>query len=156
MITNIPRGQWVRALTAHPQEVIIELADELTRQGVLKHRSLPQSGLLLLRMTEDVMGQDFYLGEMPVSSAWVEMHFPDGRVAEGAARVMDDSKGLAVALAVCDAIMANGLDGSDRVAELIEQGMKKRAQTDRTRAAMLKKTNVDFSLLTAEVSSNED
>jgi len=156
MLTNIPRGQWVRALTAHPQEVILELADELTRECELKHSSLPQSGLLLLRMTEDVMGEDFYLGEMPVSSAWVELHFLDGRVAEGAAKVMDDSERLAVALAVCDAIMANGLDGSDRVAGLIEQGMKKRAQTDRTRAAMQTKTSVDFSLLTTEASDNED
>ena len=150
MMTSIPRGQWVRALTAHPQDVIIELADELTRKCELKHRLLPQAGLLLLRMTEDVMGEDFYLGEIPASSAWIELHFPEGRVAEGAAKVMDDSEGLAVALAVCDAIMANNLDGSDKVAELIEQGMKRRVQTDRTRAAMLNKTSVDFSLLTAE------
>ncbi|MBW1860756.1 MAG: phosphonate C-P lyase system protein PhnG [Deltaproteobacteria bacterium] len=155
-MTNIPRGQWVRALTAHPRKTITGLADELIRNCEMRHHSLPQSGLLLLRMTEDVMGEDFYLGEMPVASAWIELHFQDGRVAEGAARVMDDSDRLAVALAVCDATMANELDGSDRVAELIEQGMKERDQTDRTRAAMLAKTSVDFSLLTTEISNNED
>lgn len=150
MLAKIPREKWVSALTAHPPATIKAVASECTRNCRVTHRALPQEGLFLLRMRESVMGEDFFLGEIPVSSAWVELHMGDGRVVEGAAKVLADSRELAVALAVCDAVAAHALEGSEQVAALIEQGLEKRRETERKRAAMRARTAVDFSLLTAE------
>ena len=114
-----PRRQWVRALTVIPSREVLALANKLTADCEVKHHAIPQSGLMLMRMTESVVGEDYYLGELPVSSASVELRLPDGTTGHGAAQVTDDRQELAVALAVCDAVMAKKLEGWREVNELI-------------------------------------
>jgi alpha-D-ribose 1-methylphosphonate 5-triphosphate synthase subunit PhnG len=151
-----PRNLWIRALTAHSPQKLISLAETLTIGWQVNYKSLPQAGLSLLQMEDGVFHQPYYLGEIPVASVWIELSNSNDSRFEGAALVMDDSLELAVALAVFDAVMVYQLPGWRKVADLIELGLKKRAQEEGHRSAMLAKTKVDFSLLNQQEDDSED
>jgi len=133
-----------------------QLAQQITTGWELRYKALPQSGLGMLKLRDGAMQEPFYLGEIPVASAWVELTLVNGDKAEGAAQVMDDDKDLAEALAVCDAILANQLTGHDLLTELLQQGADKLAAEQRNRKQMLKRTHVDFSLLGAEEGEDDE
>lgn len=141
---TIPRGAWVAALSAHPAQAVVDLAAALSAGWQVRPKALPQAGLTMLRMRESVYGEEFYLGELPFASAWVELQLPDGTCAEGAAQVMNDSAPLALALAICDAVLAQQLPGHEQVAALLLAGDQRRAQQEEERRAMLIKTRVRF------------
>lgn len=147
---DIPRSQWVRALTAHPETMVIELANRLKKGWEITYETLPETGLSLLQMQDGVLEEPYYLGEIPLSTAWVELT-ANGENWEGAALVMNDTPGLAVALAICDAILANQLPGWQQVLEVVKQGMVKKQEEEALRGGMLAKTRVNLSLLTPEV-----
>ncbi|MBW4475088.1 MAG: phosphonate C-P lyase system protein PhnG [Stenomitos rutilans HA7619-LM2] len=146
----IPQSQWVRALTAHPSQTIQSLAEQLTFNWQVNYKALPQAGLSLLQMADGVFHEPYYLGEIPLACAWIELTNSAQESFEGAAQVMDDSAELAVALAVCDAVMTHQLSGWQKVAELIQQGMEKRTWEDQQRGLMLAKTRVNFALLSED------
>ena len=147
---DIPRSEWVRALTAHPETMIIELANRLKKGWEMTHEALPETGLSLLQMQDGVFEEPYYLGEIPLSTAWVKLT-ANGESWQGAASVMSDTPGLAVALAICDAILANQLPGWQQVLQVLEQGIVKKQEEETLRGAMLAKTRVNLSLLTPEV-----
>jgi len=149
-VTQIPRSTWIRALTAHPPSIVICLAAELSQNLRYSHKSLPQDGLSMLKMQDSVFGEAYYLGEFPISSAWIELHFPDGRKMDGAALVMSDSTELAIALAICDGVLAHEGPRSGDVATLVDEGMRIREEEDKVRNAMLAKTQVNFAALSSE------
>lgn len=151
----IPQSQWVRALTAHPSQSIQSLAERLTLNWQVNFKALPQAGLSLLQMEDGVFHEPYYLGEIPLASAWIELTSAQESFA-GAAQVMHDSAELAVALAICDAVMTHHLLGWQNVAELIQQGMEKRSWEDEQRGLMLARTRVNFSLLTQEENDDHD
>jgi alpha-D-ribose 1-methylphosphonate 5-triphosphate synthase subunit PhnG len=144
---QIPRGDWVRALTAHPAAALNALADDLTRTCDVKLKSLPQAGLGLLQLADGAFHEPYYLGEFPLSSCSIELSLPDGRTALGAAHVMADDADLARTLAILDAILAARLPGWERVSAHIDAGATTRAEEDRRRRAMLAATRVDFAML---------
>ncbi|MDJ0773152.1 MAG: phosphonate C-P lyase system protein PhnG [Mastigocoleus sp. MO_167.B18] len=147
---EIPRNQWVRALTAHSETIVIELANRLRKDWEVTHEALPETGLSLLKMQDGVFEEPYYLGEIPLSTAWVKLT-AKGETWEGAASVMNDTPGLAVALAICDAILANQLPGWQQILPFVEQGALKKQEEEAFRGAMLAKTRVNLSLLTPEV-----
>ncbi|MCH9056048.1 phosphonate C-P lyase system protein PhnG [Synechococcus sp. PCC 6716] len=149
-----PREQWVRALTAHPPQTLIDLADTLGRPWHITHDTLPETGLTLLQLVDSVFHHPYYLGELPLSIASVVMSGADGEHWSGAAQVMSDVPNLATALAVCDAILAHRLEGWPQVAELVQQGMAQRQRDLAQRGAMLARTRVNFSLLSQEDSDD--
>ncbi|MDT8371027.1 MAG: phosphonate C-P lyase system protein PhnG [Gammaproteobacteria bacterium] len=144
------RKNWIRLLMAVNKKQIKQLAEQITSGWALRYKSLPQSGLGMLKLRDGALQEPFYLGEIPIASAWVELTLPNGDKAEGAAQVMDDDKDLAEALAVCDAVLANQLVGHDLLTVLLQQGANKLEAEQRNRKRMLKRTHVDFSLLGAE------
>jgi len=144
---NLARGEWIRALTAHPAPVLKALADELTVGCHVKFTSLPQAGLGLLTLTDGAFHEAYYLGEFPLSTCCIELALPDGRCAPGGAQVMADDAELARALAILDAILAARFPGWERVAAHIASGAEKRAEETRRRRAMLASTRVDFAML---------
>lgn len=131
------------------------LAETITKTWQLRYKSLPQSGLGMMKLRDGAMNEPFYLGEIPVSSAWVELTLPDGVVVEGAAQVMTDNQDLAEAIAVCDAILANELPEHEQVIALLEQGAELIAKETQNRKHMLERTRVDFSLLDATGDDDE-
>lgn len=155
MITY-PRTLWIKALTAHNEQIIGNLAENLAKNWQINYLTLPQAGLCLLSLEDGVFHQPYYLGEIPIANAGIELKDEAGQSFTGAAQVMGDSADFAVALAVCDAVMAHQLSGWEQVAELIEQGMEKCSLEDLQRGAMLAKTKVNFSLLVQEESDAED
>lgn len=154
---NIPRKDWLRALTAHPAAALDELSGRLSSDWALSYLALPQAGLGLLKLRDGAFHEPYYLGEFPIACCRVRVQLPDGAAAEGAAQVMADAPALAQALAVLDAILAARLPGWQEVATLIGSGVIKRAEEDRLRGGMLAGTRVDFALLgTAEEDDDEN
>lgn len=150
------RSLWIRALTAHSPHGVQSLAERLAENFELSYKSLPQAGLSLLKMEDGAFCEPYYLGEIPIASAWIEVTNSACESFEGAAQVMSDSAEFAVALAVCDAVMAHLLPGWEEVANLIEQGLEKRDLEERQQGAILARTKVSFSLLSQEEENAED
>jgi len=138
------------------EKQVKQSAQQITTGWELRYKALPQSGLGMLKLRDGALQEPFYLGEIPVASAWVELTLPNGDKAEGAAQVMDDDKDLAEALAVCDAVLANQLAGHDLLTVLLQQGADKLDAEQRNRKQMLKRTHVDFSLLGAEEGEDDE
>lgn len=153
-IDTTPRSQWARALLSVVTEDVMSAAEAITAGCALTHRAIPRSGLMLMRMTESVFNEDYYLGELPISSAWVELTDTSGRKAEGSAQIMDDRQELALAIAVCDAALANRMAGWEGVAALVRKGMDLIEQEHRVRRAMLAKTRVDFAIVSEDADEN--
>ena len=145
-MTDVPRTQWVAALATQLPEVR-PLVDSLTEGWQVRHVAVPKAGLMLLRMEEVVLGEDYYLGEVPVACSRVEIELPDGMTAQGGAQVLADDEESAVGFAVCDAILSAGLPGAEKVAALVDRGAEELARRDQVRRGMLARTQVDFSLL---------
>ncbi len=141
------RHRYLPALCALPASEVLALAGQCSQGWERRHHILPEQGLGLLQLQDSTRHEAFYLGEFPVAQAWVELHLPDGRRAQGAAHVMQDNAELAEALAVCDAILDQRLPGWEALLPALRQGEAIRAQLQANRKAMLASTRVDFSLL---------
>jgi alpha-D-ribose 1-methylphosphonate 5-triphosphate synthase subunit PhnG len=146
-MTDVPRTEWVVALGALPAERVVGVAGELARDFAVRQAIVPRAALRLLPIVDSVHGDAFYLGEVPVARACVEVEAPDGRRSEGGAEILGDSVDLAIAIAVLDAILAGDLPGAARAASLIEEGCDRLQHVRAERAAMLAATRVDFSLM---------
>lgn len=143
----IDRTQWVSALTAQPSDKLLAITTELSSDWTIQPKSLPQSGLGMLKLNDSAFEEPFYLGEFSLTSAWLEIQTAEGAIAQGAAQVMDDRIEIAEALAICDAVLSAQLPGWEKIADLLAEGMASRITTDRERKQILASTQVDFSLL---------
>lgn len=146
-MTHIERKDWIRALATHPRVSLLALAEQLSADCEVRCTRLPQAGLGLLTLTDGAFHEPYYLGEFPISTCSVEIVTADGRQSAGGAQIMADDAELAQALAILDGILAGRLTGWERVAEYVEQGAARCAETDRRRRAMLATTRVDFAML---------
>ncbi|OQW85911.1 MAG: phosphonate C-P lyase system protein PhnG [Rhodoferax ferrireducens] len=144
---NLERKDWIRALTAHPVDLLNTLAEQLATDCEVKLTSLPQAGLGLLQLADGAFHEPYYLGEFPLSACRLELVLPDGRRAEGGAQVVADDADLARSLAILDAIVEARLPGWEMVAEQVTSGARKRSESDQRRNAILAATRVDFSML---------
>lgn len=142
-----PRSQWLRYWSAAPAEKAETLAAEIAGHCDVRDITLPQSGLGLLKLPDSALNDLYFLGEVPVSHAHVEVIAPDGTRAEGGARLLDDRRSLARALAVLDATLAAGLPHHEQALRLLETGRATLQETEAGRNAILTSTRVDFSLL---------
>tara|TARA_R110002095_G_scaffold10087_5_gene15238 strand:- start:2148 stop:2618 length:471 start_codon:yes stop_codon:yes gene_type:complete len=149
------RKNWVSLLTAVDSQQLYQVTEQLSSEFDVSYKALPQSGLGMLKLRDGALHEPFYLGEIPISSAWVELTLANGDKAEGAAQVMDDSHQLAEALAVCDAVLANQLPGYQQLVSLLEQAAQKIEQQRRHRKQFMQRTQVDFSLLDATGGSDD-
>lgn len=143
----IDRTQWVRTLSAVPQNTLFSITRELSRDWRVSPKAVPQSGLGMLKLNDSAYEEAFYLGEFPLSTAWIEITTTEGETAQGAAQVMNENIEIAEALAVCDAVLSAKLPGWESIAELLEQGEKTLEKTRQERQQILASTQVDFSLL---------
>nr|BBJ02361.1 hypothetical protein YBY_02090 [Marinobacter nauticus] len=142
-----PRSQWLQYWSAAPARDAEALAAEVAEHCQIKDITLPQNGLGLLKLPDSALNDLYFLGEVPVSHAHVEVIAPDGTRAEGGARLLDDRQSLARTLAVLDAILAGALPLHEKALELLTIGQAALAKTRAERDAILATTRVDFSLL---------
>jgi len=143
----IARAEWVSTLHALPDEDLLTLAADLSTDWRIHPRSVPQSGLGMLKLQDSAFEEPFFLGEFPMASAWVEIVTHEGVHAEGAAQVMSDRVEVAEALALFDAVLSARLPGWKRVAGMLDRGLAIREAICGERKQMLSRTRVDFSLL---------
>ena len=143
----IQRTEWISALKALPIDNLLALTTKLSEDWTLRPKSVPQSGLGVMKLKDTAFNEAFYLGEFPLATSWLEVTTPDGKKSEGAAQVMDDRVELAEALALCDAVLSSQLPGWEQVYNLVEQGVAINKKSNRERKMMLARTRVDFSLL---------
>lgn len=144
---NLPREDWVSAMSAVSEEKLAQVANSFPKDWKVTPKALPQEGLGLLKMRDSALGDAFYLGEFPLATCWLSITTLDGTAAEGAATVMDDRIERAEQMALCDAVLSARLPGWEAVAQLIQEGRERRRSMARERKSMLAKTRVDFSLL---------
>jgi len=143
----IERNQWIVSLNEVAQDKLLAVTSELSQNLKIRPKAVSQSGLGMLKLEDSAYGEPFYLGEIPFSSAWLEIETEDGVITEGAAQIMDDQIEVVEAMAICDAILANQLMGWEQILEMVDEGAKKREDISRERKTMLASTQVDFSLL---------
>ncbi len=146
--SQIPdRSRWVVALAAAPREPLQSLAERLAEALHAVPMDNPRAGLAMLTLRDAVLLEPFNLGEIPLSRAYVQLTDAAGRQHHGAAQVMADDVGLAVALAICDGVLASRLPGWEQVLQLLQQGEQSLSEQQRIRQGMLARTQVKFSLL---------
>ena len=141
------RKNWVSALSAIPENELVNTVAQLTIDWDVRPKSIPQTGLGMLKLNDTAFNEPFFLGEFPIASAWIEVRTPHGLSAEGAAQVMDDKIELAESLALCDAILSAQLPGWEKISKLVEKGIMNRKAISQERKQILAATKVDFSLL---------
>lgn len=109
--------------------------------------SAPAAGLAMLRIRESVNGDPFNLGEIPLSTAAVELKVDEGKAVRGAAHVMADDADLATMLAVADAALAHRLPGSELLFELLAEGLQAFQNDQDLRQSITHRSKVRFALL---------
>lgn len=142
-----PRAEWPRLLSLLPAKKVRGAAREIEERHSVADITLPQSGLALLQLSDGALSEQYFIGEVPLSRAHVEVTTGDGVSARGAAQMLDDRLGLVRAVAIIDAVLANALPGHENIYPLLEEGFKKWCDTRKLRANILRRTRVDFSLL---------
>lgn len=146
-MTDLPREQWVAVLSKVPEEKLSDLVSSFPSTWEVVPKVLPQSGLGLLKLRDSALGEEFFLGEFPLSSCWISITTESGEKAEGAAWIMDDRQQRVEELALCDAVLSARLHGWQQVADLIKEGLAISNKIELERKSILAKTRVDFSLL---------
>lgn len=141
------RSQWLRYWSAVPAEQTEALAADIAGLCEVRDVTLPQNGLGLLKLPDSALNDLYFLGEVPVSHAHVEVIAPDGTRSEGGARLLDDRQSLARALAILDATLAENLPHHEQALELLNTGRAAVQKIQAERNAILATTRVDFSLL---------
>lgn len=133
----------------HPDR-LEEAVKAISDRYPVRVTSLPTSGLAMLKLRESVNGDPFNLGEIPLSTATVELDLGDGKTAQGGANVMADDADLAVWVAICDAVLVNNLSGSETLLKLLDEGLADLQRDQDIRQSILDRTRVRFSLLNEE------
>lgn len=143
----LQRTDWIRALQKIPAPKLIETTEHLSKNWSIRFKTVPQCGLGMIQLQDSAFEEPFYLGEFPISSAYLEIKTETGTIAEGAAQIMDDHRELAEAMAICDAILSTQIEGYAEIVTLLEEGQQKVEEETQERKRILAKTQVDFSLL---------
>ena len=146
-LKELPREQWLAALSRVPESALEALVASFPANWIVQAKTLPQSGLGMLKMRDTALGEAFYMGEFPLSNCWVSIRTEDGHEAEGAAWIMDDRAERAEQMALLDAVLSARLPGWEQVEDLLEIGLQVQEDESRERKSLLAKTRVDFSLL---------
>lgn len=141
------RAQWSRLLAVLPAQEVRGCAEALTADWQVSDVAMPQSGLGLLQLRDSTLGDNYFLGEIPVARAHVRLTRQDGASIEGAAQLLDDRVSLARAIAILDAIKAAQWPGHEHIDPLLQAGAARIDAEASTRRAVLAHTRVDFSLL---------
>ena len=134
-------------LMAADRDQVLSAANIASQRFQVTPLQPAESGLALMQWRDSVMHQPFYLGEVPIARAAIVITDAQGQRCEGGATVMADDAELAQALAVLDAVWTYRLPGAETVDALAESGAQARARLRAERQAVLKRTRVDFALL---------
>lgn len=133
-----------------PRAEVIALAERLAQGCAIEHRIVPRAGSWLLRLTEGVRGDQWFIGEVPAAQAAISLRHPERGEARGAAVLLFADAELAAAIAVLDAVARASWPGHEAVAALAARGAACRCRAEAVRAAIREATRVVFSELGSE------
>ncbi|MEM6853073.1 MAG: phosphonate C-P lyase system protein PhnG [Planctomycetota bacterium] len=150
IIGSIDRSRWAAALMRVEASRAIALAETLAERHGVRMKRVPKSGLAMMRLRDSVQNQAFNLGEVPLSSAHVVFNGPDGIEHEGGCQIMRDHEALAVAIAVCDGVLAARVEGASEVAALVREGVSASRDEAAMRRGMRERSRVSFALMNQE------
>ncbi|MEM9882394.1 MAG: phosphonate C-P lyase system protein PhnG [Planctomycetota bacterium] len=146
----VERSRWAVALLRVEESRVIALAETLAEQHAVRMKRVPKAGLAMMRLRDSVKSQAFNLGEIPLSSAHVVFTDPHGTEHEGGCQIMRDHEGLAVAIAVCDGVLAAGVKGAAEVLALVREGLASLRNETAVRRGMRERSRVSFALMSQE------
>ncbi|MBB6431369.1 phosphonate C-P lyase system protein PhnG [Algisphaera agarilytica] len=144
---SIDRSRWAAALLRVEESRVIALAETLAERHGVRMKRVPKSGLAMMRLRDSVQSQAFNLGEIPLSSAHVVFNGPNGTEHEGGCQIMRDHEALAVAIAVCDGVLAAEVEGTSEVASLVCEGAAVSREDAAVRRGMRERSRVSFALM---------
>lgn len=153
---GISRKDWPRALATQPKTEINAILAVIGKDWVINPVQLSQAGLAMLQLCDSAFNDPYFLGEIPLATAWIEITTKQGDKFQGAAQLMDDDQEKIETLAVCDAVLANQLPGWQEIYRFVEIGMVEITEKQNLRNAMLAKTRVDFDLLNTTAEDQDD
>lgn len=139
-----PRALWGRCWAAADRSAVLAAAAAIASGVRVEPLAPPESGLVLLCLRDSVGGTPFHLGKMPAARVALRLRRADGRCAEGGAFVQMEDLELAQAIAVLDAVLAEGWEASEDVVALLRVGADRLAEIERRRRIILARTRVDF------------
>ncbi|MEM1107095.1 MAG: phosphonate C-P lyase system protein PhnG [Planctomycetota bacterium] len=152
---SIDPSHWASALLRVEESRVIALAETLAERHGVRMKRVPKSGLAMMRLRDSVQNQAFNLGEIPLSSAHVVFNGPNGTEHEGGCQIMSDHEALAVAIAVCDGVLAAQVEGASEVAALVREGVGASHDDASVRRGMRKRSRVSFALMNQEDESGD-
>ena len=118
-------------------------AEEIKKENEVVIIKKPETGLAMIKMREPVKESLFYMGEVMVTEAVMEING-----SKGIAVVMGDDFARAMDMAIIDAACNAGVFG--RLEEL-EQMEREQVEREEKENAMFRKTMVDFHSMDSEV-----
>jgi alpha-D-ribose 1-methylphosphonate 5-triphosphate synthase subunit PhnG len=146
-LTEADRPRLIAALARMDADRLAAAANRFTERYPVRVTSRPTNGLAMMQIRESVNGDAFNLGEIPLSTATVELDLGNGQKVEGGAHVMADDADLAIWLAICDAALRHNLPGAEEIQALSEAGFASLQRDQDIRSSILDRTKVRFSLL---------
>lgn len=149
------RKQCVQALSALPKSLVEETVNQAVNDWSVRYTWIPRAGLGMLKMKDSAFNEEFFLGEIPVSSVRVMLSNSEGIQLEGGSYIMDDDLELAKLISIADALLSDSIVDNHKIIELVNQGLLEVENRSRIRSKMLMSTKVDFSLLNM-VGKNDD
>ncbi len=153
---GISRKDWPRALATQPKAEVNSVLAGIGKDWTINPVQLSQTGLAMLQLCDSAFNDPYFLGEIPLATAWIKITTKQGDSFQGTAQLMDDDQEKIETLAVCDAVLANQLPGWQEIYRFVEIGMAEITEKQRLRNAMLAKTRVDFDLLNATAEDYDD
>lgn len=149
------RGSWPALLALHDTATLTSSVAAVVASGYsFHHVSRAADGFALLQLEDSCQLQPFYLGELPLAIAEVQVLTPAGRKLDGACQLMSADTALVAAIAVWDAILA-----ADDISEpedmairakglaLLEEAVVMREAIAAERKAILAATKVNFQMM---------
>lgn len=150
------RTQLPRLLMALPESEVIAAANQFAGQYKIEDIKLPQAGLGLMQLKDSALQEGYFLGEIPLATAYVVLTDTQQNRTEGAAQIMHSDALLARAIAIIDAVMSARLTGHEVVTQLLARGLTEITAQKSIRKKMLTRTRVDFSLLSSAEEDDVD
>lgn len=153
------RGTWPALLALHSTATLTASVAAVVEAGFrFQHTARAADGFALLQLEDSCKMQPFYLGELPLTIAQVQVTTPSGRELDGACQLMSGDHKAAEAIAVWDALLAadEPAVGEELTAvrakglALLEQASAKRDEITAERKAILAATKVDFQMMDDE------
>lgn len=139
MTTSIDRERRAELLAGLDPEPLVALADRCLERVEPVIVQEPEVGMVMLPVREPVAHERFYLGEVLVTRAEVEI---DGH--RGWSMRLGDDRAATLAAAICDAVVASDGPEAGDVVELCRWSAEMVAAAERAEWAELSATEVTF------------